>query len=252
MNLAITKATEFDVGAVTVKRQGHIGRLGAYAAMATERGMIAIMTADSGLGPKAAAPFGGRERRLGTNPISIAVPTDLDGSVCIDMATTSVTSGKLNVARTREQKIPYGWILDSEGQPSDDPNDYYSGGSLLPLGGDQGHKGYGLSFMVEVLSGILTGLGFGVDREGRHNDGCFIAVFDVNRFRPQDVFRSDMSAFVDYLKATQPAAGFTAVLYPGEPEWRQSEAHKELGIEIEDTTWQILAQIAHDAGVDCS
>jgi uncharacterized oxidoreductase len=217
--------------------------------MAAEHGMIALMTADSGRGPKSAAPFGGRERRLGTNPISIAVPSDLPATPCIDIATTSVASGKLNIARTRGQRIPVGWIVDKDGAPTDDPNAYYEGGALLPLGGDQGHKGYGLSFMVEVLAGILTGLGFGVAADGRHNDGCFMAVFDVQRFLDIKDFKAEISGFVDFIKATEPAAGFTEVLYPGEVEWRQSERHRVEGIEIEDSTWQKLASLAEAAGV---
>jgi uncharacterized oxidoreductase len=165
------------------------------------------------------------------------------------MATTSVASGKLNVARPRGEKIPMGWILDSEGRETDDPNDYYSGGSLQPLGGDQGHKGYGLSFMVEMFSGILTGLGFGIDPQGRHNDGCFIAVFDVNRFRPLDSLKADMGDFVDYLKATEPAAGFSEVLYPGEMELRRSRENRSRGIEVENATWEVLERIARESGV---
>lgn len=249
MKLAIAKAKLSGVAALTVRHQGHIGRLGAYSAMAAAEGMIAIVTADSGLGPKSATPYGGRERRLGTNPISIAVPSGQDGVVCIDIATTSVASGKLQVARSRGEKIPFGWILDRDGKPSDEPGDYYDGGSLLPVGADQGHKGYGLSFMVEVLSGILTGLGFGIDPKGRHNDGCFIAVFDVARFRPDGAFSADIDEFIDYLKATKLADGFTEVLYPGELERRREVALTEAGIDIDDHTWAELVAAAQKVGV---
>lgn len=248
--LAITKARQTGVGAVTVRYQGHIGRLGAYTTMAAEQGMIALMTADSGRGPKSAAPFGGRQRRLGTNPISIAVPADLPGVPCIDIATTSVASGKLNVARARGHRVPFGWIVDKDGQPTDDPNAYYDGGALLPLGGDQGHKGYGLSFMVEVLAGILPGLGFGVSPDGRHNDGCFLAVFDVDKFLPAGQLRAEMAGFLEFIKSTQPAAGFDEVLYPGELEWRLAEQHRREGLEVEDSTWQQLVMMAKTAGVE--
>jgi LDH2 family malate/lactate/ureidoglycolate dehydrogenase len=249
MEMAIEKARESGVAALTVRHQGHIGRLGAYTAMAAEAGMIAIMTADSGLGPKSAPPFGGRERRLGTNPISIAVPSGQDGAVCIDIATTSVASGKLQVARARGEKIPFGWILDAEGRPTDDPADYYAGGALLPLGADQGHKGYGLSFMVEVLSGLLTGLGFGVDPKGRHNDGCFIAVFDVARFRELTGFSADVDEFIAFLKDTQLAEGFSEILYPGEMEQRRQAASLNGGLEVDDATWAELTALAGEAGI---
>jgi uncharacterized oxidoreductase len=249
MQIATRKARANGVAALTVRHQGHIGRLGAYTAAAAEEGFIALMTADSGLGPKSATPYGGRERRLGTNPISIAVPSGQAGAVCIDIATTSVALGKVQVARARGESIPKGWIVDRDGRPTDDPSAYYDGGALLPLGADQGHKGYGLSFMVEVLSGLLTGLGFGVDPKGRHNDGCFIALFDVDRFRDLTGFTADVDAFIAFLKETEPADGFTEVLYPGELEQRKRLAAGVEGIEIDDKTWQALVDIARSKGV---
>src|SRR5262249_59721257 len=90
------------------------------------------------------------------------------------------------------------------------------GGALLPLGGSEGYKGSGLAAMVEVLCGLLTGLGFGVEPSGRHNDGCFMAVFDVEAFRPLQVFKKEVAEFARYLKATPPAAGSPGVYYPGE------------------------------------
>lgn len=250
MDLAIEKAREQGVAAVTIRHQGHIGRLGAYTATAAAQGFIALMTADSGLGPKSAAPYGGRERRLGTNPLSIAIPSGQDGPVCLDMATTAVASGKLQVARQRQQQIPFGWVVDRDGNPTQDPNAYYEGGSILPLGGDQGaHKGYGLSFMVEVLSGLLTGLGFGVDPKGRHNDGCFVALFDVERFRPLRDFVTDVDAFVEFLKDTELASGFNEILYPGEVEARRRNITEAGGIEIEETFWRQLADVGRERGV---
>ncbi|GAA1513209.1 Ldh family oxidoreductase [Nocardioides humi] len=249
MRMAIEKARATGVAGVTIRHQGHVGRLGAYTAMAAEAGLIAVMTADSGLGPKSVTPFGGRERRLGTNPISIAVPSGQSGVVCIDMATAAVASGKLQVAKARGEQVPAGWIVDSEGRGTTDPNAFYEGGALLPVGADQGHKGYGLSFMVEVLSGLLTGLGFGIDPQGRHNDGCFIALFDVERFRPLADLAADVDAFIDFLKATEPAEGFTEILYPGELEERRRRAGSLDGLEIDERTWDELARLAADKGV---
>ena len=189
MQLAIDKAKTYQVAAVTVFHQSHVGRVGDYPLMAAREGLIGMMTADSGKTSKAVAPFGGRVARLGTNPICIAMPSDLDGPIFIDMATSAVAAGKIGVARNRKQQIPLGWIVDKEGRPTTDPLAYYAGGAILPVGGDQGHKGYGLSFMVEVLSGLLTGLGFGINPQGPHNDGVFMAVFAVDAFRPLDEFK---------------------------------------------------------------
>ena len=246
--LLIEKAGRDGLAAITIRRQSHVGRLGAYTSRVAARGMIGLMTADSGAGPKAAAPFGGRERRLGTNPLSIALPAE-SSIVCLDMATTTVAAGKLNLAIHRGEPIPDGWIVDREGRPTRRAEDYYEGGALLPLGGDQGHKGYGLSFVVEALSGLLTGLGFGLDPSGRHNDGCFLAAFDVARFRPLAQFKRDMEDFIRFLKATEPAAGFKEVLYPGEVEARARRERERSGIEVDDASWQRITDIARSLGV---
>jgi uncharacterized oxidoreductase len=177
------------------------------------------------------------------------MPSDLDGPVFIDMATSAVAAGKLGVARNRKQQIPVGWIVDKDGRPTTDPLAYYAGGAILPVGGDQGHKGYGLSFMVEVLSGLLTGLGFGIDPKGPHNDGVFMAVFAVDAFWPLDEFKRQIAEFVKYIKETPPAEGFTEVLYPGEIEHRTEQQRRREGIPIEDETWGQLTALAAGAGL---
>ena len=145
MQMTIGKAKQGGVAAATVFRQSHVGRVADYPIMAAKQGLIGIMTADSGRSSKSVVPFGGREPRLGTNPICIAMPSNLEGTMFIDMATSAVAAGKLGVAVARGTGIPEGWILDKDGNPSTDPNDLRNGGAVLPLGGPEGHKGYGLS-----------------------------------------------------------------------------------------------------------
>lgn len=249
MRLAIAKASSAGIAMGTVRRQSHVGRLGGYATLAANEGMIALIMADSGLGPKSVAPFGGRERRLGTNPICFAAPREDGDPVLLDMATSSVAVGKLRVARNRRESIPVGWIVDRYGNPTSDPNDYFDGGAVLPLGGDQGHKGYGLSFIVEVFCGLLTGLGFGVDPLGRHNDGVFIAVFNVDHLLPLSSFKASVSDFVAYLKETPAAKDGAEVLYPGEVEARFAEHRRVSGIELDETTWNELRRLSREVGI---
>lgn len=248
--LAVEKARRAGVAAITIRSQGHIGRLSAYATQISAAGMIGMITADSGLAPKSVAPHGGAEARLGTNPICLCVPSDLPGPVFVDMATSAVAGGKVSLAQSAGLPIPLGWVLDKDGQPSTDPQDLLDGGVLLPLGGEQGHKGYGLSFMVEVLSGLLTGLGFGVDPHGRHNDGVFLLAVDVSRFRDLSDFKRDVAEFVTFLKETPAAAGFDEVLYPGELEGRTFQRRLAEGIPVADATWRELVAIAGDLGVE--
>ncbi len=249
MKYTIEKARTANVAACTVFRQGHIGRLASYPLMAVEAGMIGLITADSGRSPKHVAPFGGAEPRLGTNPISIAVPSDLDGPLFLDMATSAVAAGKISLAVARGQPIPEGWIIDRDGKPTTDPTQHRKGGALLPLGGTEGYKGYGLAVMVEILCGLLTGLGYGVEPSGRHNDGCFMAVFKVEAFRPLAQFKREVSEFAAYLKATKPAQGFERVYYPGEIEHEKERDRRANGVEVEDATMARLADLARGYGI---
>ncbi len=248
MERLIAKARVTRLAAGTVREQSHVGRLADYPLMAARDGFIAMMMADSGQSPKAVAPFGGREARLGTNPICIAFPSELPGPIFIDMATSAVAAGKLNLARAQGKSIPLGWLLDRDGKPTTNPTAQLEGGVMLPLGGPEGHKGYGLSFAVETLASVLPGLGFGVDPQGRHNDGTFMLVIDPAAFSPTG-FKEEVEAFVRYLKATPPAEGFAEVLYPGEIEHRTGERRRREGIPIEDATWVRLGQIAERFGL---
>jgi len=248
MKLTIEKAEAQNVAATTVFRQGHIGRLANYPLMAAREGMIAMITADSGRSPKHVAPFGGATARLGTNPICFAVPSDLDGPMFFDMATSAAAAGKVSLAAARGEAVPPGWIIDKNGNPTTDPKALKAGGALLPLGGSEGYKGYGLAAMVEIFCGLLTGLGFGVEPTGRHNDGVFMAVFKVAAFRPLDSFKREVKEFAEYLKATPPAAGFKEVLYPGEIEHRRERDRRANGVPIEDATWDALRTLADGYG----
>ena len=180
---------------------------------------------------------------------SIAVPSDLDGPFCLDMATSAVAAGKVALAAARGEQIPTGWIVDQDGRESTDPTRLRRGGALLPLGGTEGYKGSGLAAIVEVLCGLLTGLGFGVEPTGRHNDGCFMAVFNVAAFRPLAEFKQEVAEFARYLKATPPAAGSRGVFYPGEVEHLCERERRQSGIDVEAATWDKLRALAREYGL---
>lgn len=250
MKTLIEKARTSNVAAATVYHQSHIGRLANYPLMAAHEDMIGLITADSGRSPKAVAPYGGREARLGTNPISMAIPSDLGAPLFLDMATSAAAAGKVNVAVARGESVPDGWVIGADGKPTNDPTQLKKGGALLPLGGPLGgYKGTGLAVMVEILCGLLTGLGFGVDPKGKHNDGCFMAVFNVAAFRDVTTFKKDVAEFAQYLKDTPPSEGSDGVLYPGEIEHVKEAARRRDGVDIEDSTWASLSKLAEEYGV---
>ncbi|MGY4627062.1 Ldh family oxidoreductase [Bradyrhizobium sp. USDA 4486] len=249
MALIIEKARAANVAACTVSRQSHFGRLAPYTLMATSAGMIGLAIADSGRSPKYVAPFGGREARLGTNPISIAVPSDLKPPFVLDMATSAIAFGKIQLAIVRGEKIPLGWIINADGRPTIDPRDYSKGGALLPLGGTEGYKGSGLAAMVEVLCGLLTNFGLGGELSGPHNNCSFMAVFNVAAFRPLDQFKKEVADFARYLKSTRPSEGSSGVFYPGELGYLREQERAEKGIKIEDQTWEKLCGLAREYGL---
>ncbi len=249
MKRTIAKAERHNVAAATVYRQGHVGRVADYPLMAAEQGMIGLMTADSGRAPKAVAPFGGRLARLGTNPISIAVPSDLEGPLYFDMSTAAAAAGTIRLAEARGQQVPAGWLIDADGRATTDPAALGQGGALLPFGGDVGYKGNALATVVEILSALLTGLGFGIEPTGRHNDGCFIAVFKVDAFRELATFKREVAEFARYLKDTPTADGFSEVFYPGEVEHLRRVERLRDGIDVEDATWSQLVALGEKYGV---
>lgn len=135
MKRCIAKAREVGVAVGVVREQSHVGRLADYPLMAVREGFISIMTCDSGQSAKMVAPFGGRVARLGTNPICIAFPSELPGPVFIDMATSAVAAGKLQLYRTRKQRIPAGWLVEQDGKPATDPAAYYERGAVTTTAG---------------------------------------------------------------------------------------------------------------------
>jgi len=147
---------------------------------------------------------------------------------------------------SRGEQVPEDWIIDSEGNPSTDPNNFTG---ILPLGGSQGYKGYGLSFMIEIFAGILTGIGYGIDPSGRHNDGCLLIALKVDAFRPLEDFKREVDDFIRQIKHTPTAPGFDEILYPGEIEWRTAKQRSKDGIYIEDATWTQIQNLMKDFSV---
>jgi hydroxycarboxylate dehydrogenase B len=241
--LAIEKARTSMVAAVTTSRCNHVGRLGEYTDLAAQEGMVAIMaggTFNSG----GVTPFGGASRVLGTNPLAMSVPGNEDGPVLADIATSVVAEGKLRVARAKHVPVAPGTIVDKDGNPTTNAEDYYAGGSLLTFGG---HKGYVLSVMVDLLGRALTdgmkeatnGISF----------GNFLVVVNVEAFRPLVEYRTEVTERLQEIKAAKPAPGVSEVLVPGEPERRTKAQRSKDGVVLAEDTVSALKQVADRFGV---
>ena len=247
METAIGIAVESGVACVTTRRCNHVARLGAYAQEAAERDLIAIATCNSPIGGHFVVPWGGKQGRLATNPIAYGVPTGGDPIVA-DFATSVAPEGKVRWYRNSGLPLPPGWIQDSEGLPSTNPDAFYGPprGGLLPFGGPVGYKGFALGLLVEILGGALAGIS-SEDATIVGNGVCFIVV-DPSRFVPLDRFRPLMDDLSAYVKSSSPAEGSAEVLMPGELEFRTRRTRLEEGIPVDDTTWDALR--AHAARLD--
>ncbi|HWE64199.1 MAG TPA: Ldh family oxidoreductase [Chloroflexota bacterium] len=241
---AIALATEYGIGAVTIHRCNHIGRIGEYVEIMARAGMTGMVLCNAG---PAVVPHGGRERRLGTNPFAWAAPTaDPERPLMLDFATSAVAEGKLQVAQAKEQQIAPGLIVDAQGRPTTSLDDFYAGGALLPFGG---HKGYGLSVMVEILGGALSGSAPSSLPEYGGGNGTLLIALDIATFQPLERFVDQSSQFAATIKDTQPAPAFDEVLLPGEPEARSRQQRAANGIPLPEQTWSELHDLAAQLGL---
>ncbi len=239
LDVAIDKAGKNGVGAASVRRCNHIGRLGDYSEAAAERGYIAIMTYGSA-GPNNghAAPFGGASRHLGTNPWSIGIPGADEAPVVVDFATTVVAEGKIQVARAKHAPLPPGSIVDKEGQPTTEAEDFYAGGMILPMGG---HKGYGLSLVAALLGAGLTAESPATEGRG---GGVFVLAINPRAFTEPEVYGATIDNLTGAVKAVAPAPGFSEVQLPGGPEAKSRAERQRSGVPIPGDTWDALVETA--------
>ena len=248
MEVAIAKARVHRVACVVVKHGGHAGRLGYYTQFAAEKGFFAFAVCNSPRHGHFVLPWGGREGRLGTNPISFAIPTDFEHPIVADFSTSASPEGKIRLYRDQGKKLPTGWIVDGHGNPSTDPRDFYGPpqGSILPFGGETGYRGYALSLLVEILGGTLGGLDITQDQPG---NGLAFIVVDLSAFLPMSELLPLIAQIRSYMKSSPPAEGFEEVLLPGEPEYRKAESRARNGIMIDDKVWEKTVESARSLGI---
>ncbi|MYC77750.1 Ldh family oxidoreductase [Candidatus Poribacteria bacterium] len=240
VELAIQKAKRTDISSVAVSRCNEAGRLGGYACLAAEAEMIGLLMANDHGGGTCVAPHGGIEGRLSTNPIACAVPIEGQDPIVLDMSTSVVASGKLRVKQHRNEALPHGWLIDAEGESTTNADDFYAvpPAALLPFGGTvSAHKGYGLSIIVDILSGALTGAGCSKGEDARVGNGLFVLVMNVASFRGFPGFSAEIERFINYLKSANRVAGVDAIRVPGERGWAEQRRRERDGIPIDAETW---------------
>jgi L-2-hydroxycarboxylate dehydrogenase (NAD+) len=254
MTLAIEKAAAHDLSMVTVRHSNHYGISGYYAMMALPRDMIGISLTNTHPG---VAPTGGRSRVYGTNPIAIAVPTAGPVPFVLDMSTSVVPYGRLEVAARRGRTLAEGWALDAAGNPTVDTAAAMVG-MLRPLGGDtltSGYKGYGLGLAVEMLSAVLPGALYGplvhamADGSTPSDLGQFFMAINVAAFDDPMAFKERVADLLRLVKQSPRVEGTPEILVAGELEQRATEAARRLGVPIEEPVVAVLEAMAARCGV---
>jgi len=243
-DIAIEKALEVGVCAVSVVQAAHTGRLAVFTERAAAKGVVMFMTIGTVDRPMT-APYGGAAPLLGTNPIAITLPNQEGPHVTLDFATSAIAAGKIKLAKAKHEALPPNCLVDKNGNPSTDPNDFFDGGFMLPFGG---HKGYALAVMAELMSGPLVGSGYypGVTQRS----GIFMFALKASLFQPMEQYNQALQKSIKKIKAIPPAKGFDEVLLPGEPESKTYQKRILDGIQIPQDTWDAVKKAAMTVGVD--
>lgn len=261
MNVAIEKASKAGTGWVSVKNSNHYGIAGYHSMMALEHDLIGISLTNAS---PLVSPTFSKERLLGTNPISVAIPADQEPPFVADMATTTAANGKLEILQRKGQDAPEGWVQDKDGNSTTSSNGVKDGGALLPLGGDRehgSHKGYALGSIVDIFSAVLSGANYGpwvppfvAFLEPDPNPvgegiGHFFGAMRVDAFRPAGEFKSHMDNWIKRFRSAETTPGNEKVLIPGDPERELEEYRKTNGIPLLDPVVKDLSELGHRFGV---
>ena len=259
--ITMDKAEKYGSGWVSVCNTNHFGIAGYYPLKALERDLIGWAMTNT---TKLVAPLWGAERMLGTNPIAVAFPGHKEPPIVIDMATSAVAYGKIEIALRKKEQIPKGWIIDKGGRDTTNPQDMIDGGAQLPLGSDRemgGHKGYGLASMVDILCCVLSGANWGPfappfalrqeipERQVGKGIGHFFGALQIDGFIDKDEFKKQIDEWIRVFRNTKPAPGTHGPLIPGDPEREAEMIRSKEGIPLIRPVVDDLLDISRKTGI---
>lgn len=259
--IAMDKAEQHGSGWVSVCNSNHFGIAGYYPLKALERDLIGWAMTNS---TKLVAPLWGAERMLGTNPLAIAFPGYKEPPIVIDMATSAVAYGKIEIALRKQTPVPKGWIINKRGGDTTDPQDMIDGGAQLPLGSERemgGHKGYGLASMVDILCCVLSGANWGPfappfalrqeipERSVGKGIGHFFGALEIDGFIDRDEFKKQIDEWIHVFRNTKPAPGTHGPLIPGDPEREAEAIRSREGIPLIKPVVDDLLDISKKTGI---
>jgi hydroxycarboxylate dehydrogenase B len=243
--LGTGKAVQTGIALIGLRNCGHLGRVGDWAELAAEAGQVSIHFLNTSAAQRV-APFGGSDRRLSTNPITIGIPVAGGEPIVMDVTTSMVAEGKLMVAVNRGERVPEGWIIDKHGRSTTEPKDFYDGGALLTVGG---HKGSGLSIVTDLLAGAIA--------TGKSSDPADTVLCNnmLSIYIAPDVYdaghsvQAEVARFLAWVKDSPPARADAPVLLPGEVERKTRAERSARGVPIDDTTHADLLAAAESTGI---
>jgi len=262
MEIAIEKARNVGTGWVSTRNSNHYGIAGYYAMMALEHDMAGICMTNAN---PLVAPTFSVSPMLGTNPVAVAIPAGKNPPFVADFASTPIARGKLAVAEKKGEKVPFGFVQDVNGNPSDEPAILKSGGSMLTLGGDYvhgSHKGYCLSAIVDIFSAVFSGANFGPfvppsvaylpvkEEKTGEGTGHFFGAMRIDAFQEASAFKEKMDLWINTFRNAKPAVGHDRVLIPGDPERENEIRIRKEGISLLPVIENEINQIAAELGVN--
>ncbi|HUY32588.1 MAG TPA: Ldh family oxidoreductase [Pirellulales bacterium] len=254
MDRLIAKGRSAGTGVGTLVHAGHIGRLGEYCEQATAAGLVSMIMVNTHGHARRVAPPGGKAPRLGTNPLAFGVPHG-DEPLVLDFGTSATAEGKVRVKKIAGQSCPDGWLLDAEGRPTNDPNTLYASppGTILPMGGLQAYKGFGLGLIVEIFAGALSGGVTIRETPINQNGNCvFMLALDPGHLGGAAHFAAEVTQLAAFTRSCPRVDGCDAIQLPGDPERRTLAQRQAAGIPFDEGNWAQLTALAKKLGVGLS
>lgn len=247
----MSKAEQEGTGVGTLIHASHVGRLGEYCEIAAAAGLVSLMMVNTHGAARRVAPPGGKSPRLGTNPLAMGVPHGRE-PIVLDFSTSATAEGKVRVKKIAGQRVPEGWLLDSDGRPTTDPNALYANppGSILPMGGDQAYKGFGLALMIDIFAGALSGGLCSRETPITPKGNCaFFLLLSPQQFGGMTHFVAEVEQLAQFVRHCPRRDGVDEILLPGDPE-RQSQAQRSAtGVPLDEENWRELLKLADRLGV---
>jgi len=247
----IQKAKQSGMAIGTMYRAGHIGRLGEYCELAAANGLVSQVMVNTHGAICRMAPPGGKSPRLGTNPLAFGVPHK-ETPLILDFSTSATAEGKVRVNKIAKKPCPEGWLVDCEGRPTTDPESLYAEpcGSILPFGGTQMYKGFGLGVMVDIFSGALSGGLCSREKAETQKGNCvFMMMINPENFGGADHFAAEVNQLVDFIRSCPTAEGVSQIMLPGDPERLAYKKRQQEGIFLDTENWAKLTELATSLGV---